>query len=283
MSILRSRSIEEVIKNRRSIRVYETKPLENPLMETIKKHMEASENPFGVQVNFKLLETTSKEEGSALGTYGVIKGTSTYIGATTNKHDFALEAVGYAMEKLILELAALGVGTCWLGGTFKKEAFKKAMHVKEDELFPAITPIGYPHHKNSLSNRMVRFIAKSDQRKPWEELFFKGDFNTGLSKEEAGVYALALEMVRLAPSASNKQPWRIIKEGDVFHFYEYQTPGYSKAFSYDIQQLDIGIAACHFELALQEAQIQGEFAHKPEQGNVHKKENTFYRFSWAKK
>lgn len=33
-----------------------------------------------------------------------------------------------------------------------------------------------------------------------------------LEKEEAGNYEAALEMVRIAPSASNKQPWRILKK-----------------------------------------------------------------------
>lgn len=50
-------------------------------------------------------------------------------------------------------------------------------------------------------------------------MFTLNDFNTPLSKEEAGEYQAALEMLRLAPSATNAQPWAVVKEGNHFHFF----------------------------------------------------------------
>ncbi len=58
-------------------------------------------------------------------------------------------------------------------------------------------------------------------------------------------------MVRLAPSASNKQPWRIVigANGDA-HFFIRRTPNYSEGkLGYDIQRLDIGISIAHYEIA----------------------------------
>ena len=46
-----------------------------------------------------------------------------------------------------------------------------------------------------------------------------------LSPERAGAYAQAVEMVRRAPSASNRQPWRIVKSGHPWHFFIHRTPG----------------------------------------------------------
>ncbi len=66
-----------------------------------------------------------------------------------------------------------------------------------------------------------------------------------------------MEMVRLGPSASNKQPWRILLKDAVCHFYEYKEPGYSDRFNYDIQRIDLGIAAAHFDLAVNEKGIKG--------------------------
>ena len=60
-----------------------------------------------------------------------------------------------------------------------------------------------------------------------------------------------LEMVRFAPSASNKQPWRIVigANGDA-HFFIRRTPNYSGGkLGYDIQWLDIGISIAHYEIA----------------------------------
>jgi hypothetical protein len=125
----------------------------------------------------------------------------------------------------------------------------------------------------------VRFIAKGNQRKPWTELFFREEFSRPLPREEAGVYEMPLEMVRLAPSASNKQPWRVLKKGDAFHFYEARSVGYSDAFPYDIQRLDLGIALCHFDLTAVERNLSGKivFGHAPD---IEVPEHHEYRFSW---
>lgn len=67
-------------------------------------------------------------------------------------------------------------------------------------------------------------------------------------------------MLRLAPSASNKQPWRILKSEDAFHFYLKRTQGYNKmGKGTDLQKLDIGIAMSHFEIACKELKLKGEW------------------------
>lgn len=69
-------------------------------------------------------------------------------------------------------------------------------------------------------------------------------------------------MVRLAPSASNKQPWRIVKETgrDVFHSYLKENPIYNRILGeIKIQNLDLGIAMCHFELAARELGLKGSW------------------------
>ena len=90
----------------------------------------------------------------------------------------------------------------------------------------------------------------------------------------------AWKMVRPGPSATNKQPWRVVKSGDIFHFFEYKTPGYTDRFTYDIQRLDMGIAACHFDLATQEKGLPGKIdvLSAP---NINMPENVFYSFSWV--
>ena len=85
-----------------------------------------------------------------------------------------------------------------------------------------------------------------------------------LPPEDAGMYVQPLEMVRLAPSASNKQPWRVIKHGDRWHFYLQRTPNYGRGslvFNLlrlaDLQRVDMGIALCHFEYTARELGLKG--------------------------
>ena len=59
-------------------------------------------------------------------------------------------------------------------------------------------------------------------------------------------------MVRLAPSAVNKQPWRAVVCGSTVHFYEKRSKGFITAQGWDVQKIDMGIALCHFVCGLEE-------------------------------
>lgn len=252
--------VEEIIRLRKSVRTFDSKPIKDEDMEKLSSHMKNLDNPFGVQVRVDFLKEQAGSDGRKLGTYGVIHGCSTYLGVAVMDGPLALEALGYSFEELILYCTELGLGTCWLGGTFRRTSFAEAMGLKSGELFPAVSPIGYPKVRHSLIDSLVRTVTKGDKRKPWEELFFSDDFENPLKESKAGVFRLPLELVRLAPSASNKQPWRIVKSGDSFHFFEAKTPGYSNLMPYDLQRIDLGIAACHFHLSMLEEGFTGRFS-----------------------
>jgi hypothetical protein len=108
-------------------------------------------------------------------------------------------------------------------------------------------------------------MSRGTSRKEFGALFLVGSPSASLASmnpltpASAGKYADALEAVRLAPSASNHQPWRIIKENDasIFHFYRKDTPGYTVAGDIHIQYNDMGIAMCHFELTAHETGLSG--------------------------
>jgi len=111
----------------------------------------------------------------------------------------------------------------------------------------------------------IRRMAGGDRRLPWEALFFDARWGAPLAPGTTGGYAEALEMVRLGPSASNKQPWRIVREGDRWHIYLQRTPGYAAVGIgklvgiADLQRADVGIAMCHFELASAELGLAGQW------------------------
>lgn len=271
-------SIEEAVKKRYSVRNYSDAEISEDTIESIREFISNLSNPFGPKVTFHFLDTEETQEKQKLGTYGVIKGAKKYVGTTIMDEPLALEALGYEMESLMLYLASLGLGTCWLGGTFDRESFASAMKVDKGELFPAITPYGYPADKKHIKEVAMRTMIKADQRVEWKKIFFEDDFSNPLTEIKAGEYAFPFEMLRLGPSASNKQPWRIIMRDGVFHFYEDKEPGYSDRFTYDIQKIDIGIAAAHFDLAAKEKGFKGEFF--VEEPKLELPQNILYSFSW---
>jgi len=258
MSII---SIIETIKRRVSCRAYSHRAVEPDktakLMEVLKS---STDVPFGSKIRFELLNLDSmdRNELKNLGTYGVIRGARQFMAGAVVDNPKAMEDYGYAMEKNILAATAMDLGTCWLGGTFNKTGFAEKMNLAEHELLPAVTPVGYPNDRRSFIDRLFRWIAGSDQRKSWAKLFYEGGEETPLTKDSAGRYSTPLECVRMGPSASNKQPWRIIKEIDNFHFYITSTPGYDKVFGpIKMQSIDMGIAMYHFELSSRETGLDG--------------------------
>ena len=272
-------SAEETIRNRISVRTYDKKEIDAEMRKKIMDFADTLKNPLGPKINFKLLDRRTSEKGEKLGTYGIIKGASLYVGATVPEHENALEALGYDFEMLVLYLKSLGLGTCWLGGTFNKGAFAEAMQVEDGHIFSIVSPIGYPAAKMSITERIMRKGAKADQRLPWSELFYKDRFGNPLAEADAGKYAKAFEMVRLAPSAVNRQPWRIVLKDGKFHFYQANVKPEEEKEDVDMHRIDAGIAVCHFHLMVQELGIDGEFV-KEEPADTGAPENADYIVTW---
>lgn len=273
--------LEPAVRNRYSVRNYSEQEIEPDVKKSIELFVESLVNPFGRRINFHYLHSEDIKDEKVLGTYGVIKGANQYIGTTIKLQPLSLEALGYELETLMLYLANIDIGTCWLGGTFNRKGFAKAMNIGEDELFPAITPYGYAAEKKHIKELAMRKMIRADKRKKWNQLFYREDFKSPLTPSEAKELEFALEMVRLGPSASNKQPWRIVLQDNSCHFYEYKEPGYSNVFPYDIQRIDMGIAAAHFDHAVKEKDIKGNFR-IIDQPELELPENVEYVFSWTR-
>ena len=140
-----------------------------------------------------------------------------------------------------------------------KRQVREAMELVDDEVMPCVSPLGYPAEKMSIREAMMRKAIKAESRMAFEELFFDGDFGTPLTQKKAGRLAQPLEMVRLAPSAVNRQPWRVVVKENAAHFYLKRAKGMGGG-ALDMQKIDMGIALCHFDLAAQEAGLASCFA-----------------------
>ena len=238
--------VDMLIRSRRSVRTFDEKALNPEHLEKLCEWMAKVENPYGLPVEFKLLN--SKEQNLNC---PVVVGTDLYVGAKMKKAPHLNEAVGYSFEKLILYAQSLGIGTVWVGGTMDRAAFERAMELGADEVMPCVSLLGYPAKKMSVRETLMRKGISADARQPFEKLFFKDSFETPLTQESAGRLAQPLEMVRLGPSAVNKQPWRAVVTDHAVHFYLKRAKGFGGS-TLDMQKIDLGIALCHFALSAEE-------------------------------
>lgn len=259
--------IEDIIRSRYSCRSYNGQPFSEDDRRALNElAAERHTGPFGGGARFILVAAGSSDGGElkGLGTYGFIRNPAAFLIGVIDREKMNLEDFGYLTETLILRATEIGIGTCWLGGSFNKSSFVSRASLSESEMIPAVVAAGYAADKKTLTDRVIRRAAGSDNRKQGSELFFERGMSPLLIEPGSG-YGTALEMVRLAPSASNKQPWRIIRDGDSrFHFFLERTPGYykrnSSVVNADLQRVDMGIAMCHFELYAKDKKLQGEWS-----------------------
>lgn len=261
-----SKPVSEIIRQRYSCRTYQAEPIEETIRLLLDETAQSVKvGPLGTRCRFELT-AASEEDPQALrllGTYGFIKGATGYIVGAVKEGAHNLEDFGYLLEIIVLSATDLGLGTCWLGGTFTKSSFARRISAKSDELVPGVISLGYIAKKPRRIETFLKRNRNTDRRLPWEELFFEDNFGRPMSVESSGNFCSALEMVRLAPSASNRQPWRVVKRGGNWHFYLRRTPGYRESplvrltTVADLQRIDMGIAMSHFELTIRELGLSG--------------------------
>jgi nitroreductase len=280
--------VPEIIRKRFSCRSYLDSPIAEEKRQALEELMSAIRTgPLGTPARFKLVAATEQDRNvlRGLGTYGFIRGATGFVLGAVTESAKNLEDFGYLMEQIVLLATDLDLGTCWLGGSFTKSSFADKMAIRDGELLPAVVAVGHMPDQPGMRDRLVRRGAGSVRRLPWERLFFDRQFDVPISAEAAGAYAEPLEMVRLGPSASNKQPWRIVKDGASWHLYLQRTKGYGKGLSgrfmaSDLQRIDMGIAMSHWELTARELGLAGEWAIQ-EPGIKRPDDLTQYVVSWV--
>lgn len=236
----------ELIRHRRSVRTFDGRALTEEDKARILEYARRVENPYDVPIAWMLLSAV--EQGLSA---PVIVGADTYITGKLTPVPHGEEAFGYAFERILLFAEAMGIGSTWIAGTMDRTAFERAAALKGEEVMPCVSPLGYPAEKMSIREGMMRKGVKADSRLPFAQLFFRGSFDQPLKPEEAGELSEPLEMVRWAPSAVNKQPWRVLMDGNAAHFFKAQSRGFVNERGWDLQKVDLGIALCHFAYGLE--------------------------------
>ncbi len=201
-------ALVQAVGKRRSVRTFTGAPLADDDRSMLEK-----------LVSLPLL--TGREE--AFGTYGVVRNAACFIAVPTGSDATETRRNAARAELIVLWLTSKGYGTCWLGSTFH--------NVPGPKKLAALIAVGVPAPKAHLLSRLTSALARSTTRAPFAKLF---------ETEQGSAFEAALQLVRLAPSALNRQPWRAVQRGRIVRFY---------TASADLMgELDMGIALSHFEL-----------------------------------
>lgn len=251
-----------VIKSRYSCRSFDGNPLDRDAEDKMRACIDGINAECKIKARFVFIANTPYcGSPSKLGTLGMVSGAVSYFAGILDENEKDFAAFGYLFEKIILFAASVDIQTCWLGSTFNRNDFIELCGLYDGEYIAAVSPAGRKKQKPRLIERAARSAIGANGRKSSGQLFFKDDLSGPVI--DPGECAAALESVRLAPSSGNRQPWRIIKTPEGFHFYLKRSPRIP-ASRFDIQKSDMGIAMCHFELTANESGPQGEWRILPD-------------------
>lgn len=227
-------NIIEAIIERRSVRNYVEQALTNEQVSRLERAVNETCSPFNGRMTIRL-KNFAKAEDFKPSTYGVIRGASDYFLIGMDDDEESALDVGFRFEQVVLKAWQMGLGTCWIAGTFKGTDFERGQSWPEGQRLRVVSPVGLTAQK-TLMEKMMRTLVGSQKRKPFNELFFTNQFREPLANDNK--FAESLRMLRLAPSSTNSQPWRCLVTDDKVLFY-YKPKS-------KISVLDCGIGMCHF-------------------------------------
>lgn len=163
--------------------------------------------------------------------YGMFRGVRALLVLKGGKNlPHLREKVGYYGEILVLEATALGLGTCWVGGTFDP----KSLAVPDGEELVCVVPVGNVSKDATFKEKLMRGVV-TRKSKTIEQLL-QADVPV------SGELRRAMELVQRAPTARNLQKATFaLKNGDITaHVPE----------DYHLDLVDLGICKLHFECGL---------------------------------
>jgi nitroreductase len=211
----------EVIFKRKSVRKYELKPLDIKVQLEVEEFARAAEPLFG---NIKT-EIRIVSQGEASGLLSIKA--PHYLIITSEKKDGYLTNAGYMLQQVDLFLSSKGIGSCYLGLTQPTKVIKKELELE----VVMVLAFGKP------AEDIHRADVSEFKRKSLHEITNIAD------------YERFLEPTRLAPSATNSQPWYFTGENEKINVYCIKS-NLLKALVYEkLNKFDIGIALYHLAAA----------------------------------
>jgi nitroreductase len=263
--------VYEAMMTRRSVRTYRREPVPSALLDRVARAFAAADRLNDVPVRLLLVpaERVAPAMTGLVGSYGAMKDPPTYAIGTSRAGEHDQVNFGFVMEQFVLACAREGLGTCWVGGFFKKSRMNEAVPLPPGERIVCVSPVGHPAERR-FAERSMRALGGLNARKPLAELVFDGRWGTPASAFLAARPDLArvFEAARWAPSASNGQPARyVVDDGRIVvcltrpRSARYADAlGKDRAEGLDFRGVDAGIAIAHVHLAARHVGAAARFS-----------------------
>ncbi len=235
------------IRIRRSVRRYAAQPVPQDLLDRLTTV--AREADHLIRPGARVERVDGREQVAGVlaryaGVYSLVQGAPhLLIGIIPKDAPEDRADLGYVLERVVLEATRLGLSTCWMTGSYRRDRAARAVPLRPGEQVAAVVALGYARTDPlaRFHDGTVRRLARSHRRLPLTQIAFADRWGQPLCPEEVDPTRVEmLECARLAPSALNRQPWRFIVEEETIHL-ALTAPA----------PIDAGIAMAHIALSAQ--------------------------------
>lgn len=234
------------IRRRISCRAYDERAVEPEKLEAIGRALERVRAASGL--NLQLIGPDGgMDRPLALSKRMFAGGVEHYLALVGPDTDEAKERVGYYGEELVLLITHLGLGCCWVAGTFDRESARCALAA--GEVLHDVIPFGYAKEKTPLKQRTIRASIRRRDKKP--EALYQGP--SSLADAPAWIRA-GIESVQMGPSAVNEQPV-VFVQGSPDAPLRTSLPVVKSG----EEPTDLGIAKLHFQTAAASCGVHGSW------------------------
>ncbi len=210
-----------IIFKRKSIRNYDLTSFDENTLKEISDHLQALK-PLYEDIKIELMIVSPD-----LVKRRMMKKAPHYIAVFSESKDGYLTNVGFMLQQMDLFLSERGIGSCWQG---IPQPTKELLNSSNLE-FVIFLAFGKP------SEELYRTDVAQFKRKSFQEI-------TDIKDADA-----LLEPARLAPSATNSQPWFFTGNNKILHVYGVK-PGFIKSLMIKKYiPIDVGISIYHLKVA----------------------------------
>lgn len=221
----------EAIQARTSVRAYSSMEISDADLEPIMMAMDIFNKESGLTMEF--MKDGSAAFDGITKSYGMFKDVRGLIVLKGPSDDIDLdEKAGYFGELLVLEATVVGLGTCFVAGTYDPSAIS----IKDGERLVCVVTVGYPKEKRPFREKLIKKFTSS-----------KASVETHLtsSGECPQWVSDGVDAALRAPSAMNRKPVKFRYDNDELTIYVDGEGGYN--------MIDLGIAKANFVTAVKGA------------------------------
>ena len=230
-------TLQEAIAARHSVRQYLEKPIEANIIDRLNEEVALCNQEGGLHIQLVVDEPKAFKSSYAF-TYGKFKGVSNYLAMVGPKG--ADEAIGYYGERLVLLAQTLGLNSCWVGLTFKKQPDQYT--IAAGEKLHCVIALGYGATQGVQHpmRPLEKFVKVAGVGLVGDQVGLVGDT---IVADQPDWFRRGMEAALLAPTAVNQQKFEFELVGDcnVAARARFTLVGYG--------MMDLGIVKYHFEVA----------------------------------